>query len=418
MNCFRLLPNIFKRSSQIILCFLLLALSGCSIKETHKQTQSIENVGVIKGQVRIISEQKGTVIVVRYIDQEGVPVRESQVVASSNGDFKFTVLPGPHYIAAFVDSNRDGNYQPTEHGNFYGYPTIINVAPLQTVSLETLVIEGPAPQPDNNIKEIDNLSAVWENIGEVVSLGDPRFVQENYSMGFWKPFDFLADAEGGLLFLQEYQQGKIPVIFVHGVLGGPPVWERVINSLDKKYFQPWVLYYPSGIRLDMISDYLTEAVTQIDNKHDFNKFYVVAHSMGGLVARSFVKKYVERSPDNEEKLGLVMTINSPMNGMTAAASGVEYSPIVIPSWRDVEPNSEFLKNLNEWNWPKEIPYHLVISYSEGESSDGVVPLQSQAQLKLQEESTRTYVFNNDHVGTLNDDDFLILFNSILAKRSD
>lgn len=112
-----------------------------------------------------------------------------------------------------------------------------------------------------------------------------------------------------------------------------------------------------------------------------------------------------------------MTINSPMDGMAAAASGVKHSPIVVPSWRDVEPGSEFLNDLHTWNWPKEIPYHLVISYTDGESGDGVVPLQSQSQFKLQSESTRIYLFNNDHVGTLSDKIFLKAFNHILLDRS-
>jgi len=225
----------------------------------------------------------------------------------------------------------------------------------------------------------------------------------------------LDQAEGGLFFLQNYEKDKVPVIFVHGVLGGPADWKQVIGSLDKRFFQPWVLYYPSGMRLDIISDYLVEAVSRLQNKHEFESFYFVAHSMGGLVTRSFVKKYVEYSPDNLKRLRLVMTINSPMNGMSATTSGVKHSPIVVPSWRDVEPGSDFLQNLQAWNWPKDIPYHLVISYTDGESGDGVVPLQSQSQLKLQSESIRMYVFNNDHVGTLNDKDFHALFNKILLN---
>ncbi len=111
-----------------------------------------------------------------------------------------------------------------------------------------------------------------------------------------------------------------------------------------------------------------------------------------------------------------MTVNSPMAGMPAAASGVKHSPIVVPSWRDVEPNSAFLKGIHTWKWPQEIPYHLVFSYTTGESSDGVVSLQSQVPLKLQSESIRMYAFNNDHVGTLNDNNFLALFNRILKDN--
>jgi pimeloyl-ACP methyl ester carboxylesterase len=223
-------------------------------------------------------------------------------------------------------------------------------------------------------------------------------------------------AEGGLFFLQEYQPGKVPVLFVHGVMGGPTDFEKVITSLDRKLFQPWVAYYPSGLRLDMISDYLVEAVTRLQNRYNVTEFYVIAHSMGGLVTRSFVKKYVEHDSKNSKKLRLVMTVNSPMGGMPAAAAGVKYSPIVVPSWRDVEPDSGFLEGIHTWNWPRGIPYHLVISYANGESGDGVVSLQSQAPLKLQSESTRMYVFNNDHVGTLNDEKFHALFHRILNDR--
>lgn len=137
--------------------------------------------------------------------------------------------------------------------------------------------------------------------------------------------------------------------------------------------------------------------------------------MGGLVARSFIKKYVAYNPTNIESLLLVMTINSPMNGMPAAASGVKHSPIVVPSWRDVEPGSEFLKDILSWDWPQSVPYYLVVSYMDDESGDGVAPLQSQSLLKLQEESTRTYIFNNNHVEILSDDNFLSLFNKILIN---
>ncbi|MBW1671250.1 MAG: alpha/beta hydrolase [Deltaproteobacteria bacterium] len=397
-------------------CVILLSVSGCSLKEIHEQTQFVDNVGFIKGNINVTSNQKGVVIVLRFRDESGIPVRETQLIASENGDFLFSVLPGKHYIAAYIDVNKDSKYQPGEHGNYYGLPSIIDVAPKQTVSLEPITIAGQAPEPAAEIKPIAKVRAVWENIGKVVSMDDPRFTQDNYNMGLWKPFDFLDFAEGGVFFLQEYQRGKVPVLFVHGVMGGPTNFEKMIESLDKQSFQPWVFYYPSGLRLDMISDFLVEAISRLQSKHGFPEFYVIAHSMGGLVTRSFVKKYVQHASGNSERLGLVMTINSPMDGMPSASAGVKHSPIVVPSWRDVEPESSFLCDIHTWNWPQDIPYHLVISYTTGESSDGVVPLQSQVPLKVQSESTGMYVFNNDHVGTLSDRDFLALFNRILADR--
>jgi len=399
-----------------VLIVLVFVAAGCSLKEIDEQTSFVDNAGSIKGKIKVTSDQSGPVVVLHFVDQDGVLALRQAILASGDGGYRFNAEPGKHYIAAFVDVNKDGKYQPEEHGNFYGAPAVIEVANRQAVTLETVVISGSAPKPPTEIKPIDGTLAVWKNIGKVVAMNDPRFTQENYTLGLWKPVDFLYKAEGGLFFLQEYQQGKVPVLFVHGVLNGPTLWSQVIETLDTNHFQPWVFYYPSGLRLDVISDYLAEAVSKVQSQYGFKHFYVVAHSMGGLVTRSFVKKYVERAPENKKFLSLVMTVNSPMGGMAAAASGVEHSPIIVPSWRDVEPQSEFVKNLYQWNWPEEIPYHLIISYLDGKGGDGVVPLQSQAQLKLQAEATRIYVFNNEHSGTLFDKEFHVQLNRVFKDR--
>jgi pimeloyl-ACP methyl ester carboxylesterase len=414
--CSPFLPQKQAMPSLLILCYLLFAMFGCSLKEIHEQSKIVENVGFIKGNVQLISDQKGDVIVLRFRDEKGIPVLESQVIVSENGDFLFSVIPGTYYIAAFIDVNKDGRYQPEEHGNYHGIPSKIEVAPRQTVTLETIRIMGKVLKPDGEVKPIVKIRAIWKNIGKVAPLDDPRFNRDNYEIGLWRPIDFLDKAEGGLFFLQEYQKGKIPVLLVHGVNGGPADWEKVIESIDRQHFQPWIFYYPSGLRLDMVSDYLVEAVSRLQHQYGFTEFNVIAHSMGGLVTRSFAKKYIEHNSDNSKRLSLVMTVNSPMAGMADAASGVQNSPIVVPSWRDVEPESKFLKGIHSWNWPKEIPYYLVISYIDGESDDGVVPLQSQVPLKLQLESKHIYVFNNDHTGTLNDNNFLGLLNRVLKEN--
>ena len=152
------------------------------------------------------------------------------------------------------------------------------------------------------------------------------------------------------------------------------------------------------------------------NKYQFKQLAVVAHSMGGLVTRSFVKKFVEQYPKVSKNLKFVMTINSPMGGMPSAALGLKHSPIISSAWHDVAPGSEFLKGIHGWQWPKTIPYHLVFSFKEDKGGDGVVSIKSQLPPKLQSESARMYGFSNDHVGTLNDPAFLKLFNRLLANK--
>ena len=405
-----------KLSFLYILFCLSLLFCGCSIWEIREQTKQIESIGSIKGSVEFDGKQTGPIIVLRFLDENGLPVFQSKVIATEKGEFAFSVLPGEYYIAAFIDSNRDGIHQPDEYGNYYGNPSPITIVPQQTVILEPIIITGTFPKLQTDVKPLIKTKRVWTNIGQIAELNDSRFQRANYALGFWKPGDFLDKAEGGVFFLEEYQDSKIPVLLVHGAVGGPADWESVINGIDRQHFQPWIFYYPSGLRLDMISDYLVEAVTRLQHRYGFTEMEVVAHSMGGLVTRSFIKKYIEHDSENLNRIGLVVTVNSPMAGMPDAASGLKFSPVVVSSWHDVAPESEFLGEIHSWNWPQEIPYHLVISYVQGESGDGVVPLERQAPLKLQIESAHTFVFNDDHSGTLSDSHFLDLLNGILSSR--
>ena len=398
------------------ICLMVIILaSGCSLMEVKEQASLVDNMGSIKGKIIVTSPQKGPVVVLRFVDEDGIIVLERSIVIPQNSEYEFPVIIGKHYIAAYIDVNGDGEHQPGEHRNFYGEPTPVEVVANSEIMLDPITISGSAPTLSTEFKPVDRRLAIWKNIGVPISMDDPRLNQKNYSMGLWKPFNFLELAEGGLFFLQKYEANKIPIIFVHGALGGPTVWKPIIDILDTTQFQPWVIYYPTGLRIDSISDYLVQAMTILEERYHFKQFFVIGHSMGGLVTRSFVKKYVELSPANIDKLRLVMTINSPLDGVPSAGLGVRNSPIVVPSWRDVEPESEFLQKIHAWNWPRELPYHLFISYIQGESGDGVASLQSQAQLKLQLEATRLYLFNNEHSEIIKNKTFHDLMNTILGN---
>jgi hypothetical protein len=104
-----------------------------------------------------------------------------------------------------------------------------------------------------------------------------------------------------------------------------------------------------------------------------------------------------------------------MKGMSSASNGVMYSPVVVSSWRDIAPGSEFLERIHTWKWPKTLPYHLVFSYINGESDDGVVSLDSQIPYKLQLEATGLFGFNSNHSGILKEKVFISRFNQILKS---
>lgn len=47
----------------------------------------------------------------------------------------------------------------------------------------------------------------------------------------------------------------------------------------------------------MVSEYLTLAISQLQDRYGFKQIFIAAHSMGGLIARSYIKKYTEKHPD-------------------------------------------------------------------------------------------------------------------------
>jgi hypothetical protein len=94
-----------------------------------------------------------------------------------------------------------------------------------------------------------------------------------------------------------------------------------------------------------------------------SKLAVVAHSMGGLVSRA--------SPSttrvDDDPIGLFVSYSTPWEGVASARAGVEKSPVVIDSWRDVAAGSDFLRAIffqdSAAKVPRDLPegisYHLI-----------------------------------------------------------
>ena len=400
--------------------FLILAVficSGCSvIQEVKQQVEKIDQRASISGKVVNQSGQKGPILAT-LLKSDGNFVRwidEYQV--SANGAYKFFTQPGNYTVGAFVDLNDDGQYQANEPATYLGenksLPSMFTLRAHKNKKLQPLVIKKKLALKGSSRIVFDTRKAL-KSIGRVVSLRDSMFSGDNAVLGLFRPLDFAEQVGGGLFLLRKYRQGRIPVIFVHGINGSPTDWKAPIKALDLDKFQPFVFYYASGLPLDMVSEFLLQAINKLQSRHRFPEFYIAAHSMGGLVTRSFVKKYV--ASENTARIGLVMTVNSPMKGLKSAQTGVKYFPIVVPAWRDVAYKSKFVRDLQAWPWPANIPYHLVFAYLPDEAGDGVVELESQIPRSLQKEATGLYGFEGGHADLLRDKEFVAEFNEILSN---
>jgi pimeloyl-ACP methyl ester carboxylesterase len=241
-------------------------------------------------------------------------------------------------------------------------------------------------------------------MGEVVSLDDPRFSTANVRWGLWVPPEFLPDTGAGLYFLQEYARDRIPVLFVHGSGGNPADFRFLIGGLDRSRYQPWVYFYPTGMRLERQSELLYRVVATLQARLEFRQLGVFAHSMGGLVARGFMAEAARRS--SPIGFPIFITLSTPWQGHAGAEKGVAKSPAVVPAWRDMAPNSPFLKKIWETPLPDKTAYFLLFGYSGdfslmiNRNNDGAVSLASQLDPRAQTAARRSFGLNEDHGGIL------------------
>jgi pimeloyl-ACP methyl ester carboxylesterase len=164
---------------------------------------------------------------------------------------------------------------------------------------------------------------------------------------------------------------------------------------------------------------------KLEARYGFRKFYVVAHSMGGLTARGFVLRH--RALAKRVDIPLFVTLSTPWNGHKGAAYGVEMSPAVVRVWYDMAPGSTYLTSLFYADAGKRTPnrlgpataHHLLFSIRSsgtlniGEANDDTVTVSSQLRQEAQHDAVRLYGFDETHMGILESADAWAVLESLL-----
>jgi pimeloyl-ACP methyl ester carboxylesterase len=211
----------------------------------------------------------------------------------------------------------------------------------------------------------------------------------------------------------------VPVLFVHGINGTPANFAYLIEHLDHARFQAWVYNYPSGLYLHAVANHLNQTVAKLQLRYQMPRFVVVAHSMGGLVARGFILRHA--ATGNASRIPLFVSMSTPWDGHGAADLGVKYGPAVVDVWRDMAPGSDYLQSLFAVPLPKETLFHLIFTFqrnsaSFGESDDHTVSVASELRAAAQADAVRLYGFNDSHDAVLEDPAVSELLNRLLAAR--
>ncbi|MCH9699035.1 MAG: alpha/beta fold hydrolase [Gammaproteobacteria bacterium] len=413
--------------STFILVILCALSTGCGFFALSKDLDKLDVAVSISGTVDASPTSGKPILVALYAPEENNKNRlKASAVRYGSGEFEFLVAKGRYYLIAFEDKNEDLTVQDDERIGWYGNPTLIETGSGERIGKLKVVLRFPdqakqeLPTLYSNQEPKEPLKLENERIGEIVDQNDPRFSQEIGNMGVWEPIKFVELGYNGIFFFEPYDAQKVPVLFVHGFSGSGHNWLTIINGLDRDRFQPWIVQYPSGLRLNLISRVLNEKITELQLRHSFEKLIVVAHSMGGLVSRGFINRNVVQ--EGGGVVDLFVTISTPWGGIETAQTGVDHTPVVVPSWYDLVPGNPYASSLFEQPLPDNVPYFLLFSYrgkgelisSSTNNSDGTVSIQSQLLPKAQDAATSVIGYDEGHVSILQNKRVVNKLNRIMA----
>ena len=406
-----------------LLLFLLVTTGGCSFKRLIKDLDEQKKMVKIDGKVTAQTTARAPIMVFLLTDDPLQPTLLNYKVLAAPGKFTFTVDPGRYRIFAFEDLDRDQRHQDNEKIGCSGQIDA-NQSGTQLPEI-TILITGKTDAYLRRIVDETKSKGKVElvnnkrYVGRIVSLDDPFFANKFVSMGLWQPIKFIKEVPLGVFFMEEFKAEKVPVLFIHGINGSPRFFREIIAGLDREKFQPWLAYYPSGSSIDLVADYLYGILEDLHARYNFKPLEIVAHSMGGLTTLALINRY--RESGSHFKIDRIITVSTPFSGHHAAAMGLKYAPAVIPVWRDVVPESEFIKNLFQKPLPDNLPHYLLFSF-EGKSrfskgnSDGVVTIASELRPEAQAGATMVRGFADNHTAILKDSQAILLINQILAHE--
>ena len=398
-----------KKYTHLFLVFFTLFFTSCTFNKFNSRTDLIvtdQNKAFVTGQIILNTQSKKPYYLMLYKVVEKTKDKYIYELVDfsthiQNENFSFSVKTGSYFLYAcqnqeIISEKRLGFQYYSDYITLTKEKNKINLnvkmsKEVQEVSDDNVLIETL------NQKSLSKKISFTQNR----TLDDNIFKRKNSSLGLWNPEKFSHNVGGGIYMIGEYDKNKIPILFIHGMNGTPTDFTSIINSIDKNKFQAWVYYYPTGLNLNFSVDFLKTAMDYIKIKYSINKLILVSHSMGGLVARGFINIY-----KNKLEIPIFITLSTPWNGQKFAKLGEDYIKYLPPSFVNMIPQSVFQKKILREKFPDTLKHYLFFGYK-GKSSlvldksnDGTISLSSQLFETAQNQSSKIYGFNENHISIL------------------
>jgi pimeloyl-ACP methyl ester carboxylesterase len=349
----------------------------------------------------------------KYQANERVDTMHFEVAGSH---FGLNLPEGGYDLLVFADIDGNGSFGSSEVVGHRVIELYSSLVPEKVLGQADVRLAEPFEVNWDVSIDVADTSGRVESLfypsGTIRTLADPIFDSSFSTLGMYDPASFLEQSPTSFYALEEDLGHKIPVVFVHGIGGSAREFETLVGQLDRSRYKPWFYHYPSGGDLDQLAELFYQVFLsgKVANLHEM-PIIIVAHSMGGLVVREAINKY-EGRPD-ENQVHLFVTMASPFGGHSAAAAGEKHGLIVLPSWRDLNPDGSFIGNLYRKPLPDFVHHELIYAYQNpgtlklGENSDGVVALTSQLHPQAQRQASDQFGFDNTHTDILESEEVAV-----------
>ncbi len=188
------------------------------------------------------------------------------------------------------------------------------------------------------------------------------------------------DGEMGFIARAQGAEDSLEVVLIHGLDEPGGIWDDLIPALETVGVAVREFRYPNDQAIDQSTDLLARHWSDLDAGRPV---VLIGHSMGGLVIRDFVTRWLlpadgEAAVEGPDVPGVIL-IGTPNHGSEWARFRIFLSVrellTKIPQQDfslfsalregtgaakvDLRPGSRFLAELNERQWPESVPIRLI-----------------------------------------------------------
>lgn len=160
--------------------------------------------------------------------------------------------------------------------------------------------------------------------------------------------------------------GQYPqtVLLLHGFFQTRNIWEVMEQRLRREGFGVislnlgGLMWRFNTKSISTQAEFLYAKMETICQNHNIERFHIIGHSMGGLIARHYIQYC-----GGDKRVQSLITLGSPHHGTPTAIIGVGLMGLGLLSTSPLQmlPKSKLIKKLHQENFPPHIPLTSVFS---------------------------------------------------------